>query len=206
MRAITDLFYLPNLEYFTSILECNQILLNPNDLYNRKSYFNRTEILLSNKVATLSIPIVGRRPRIPLKDIKIDYQQKWLQNHLRGIQSAYGKAPFYEFFYPEIEAVYNQRSVYLWELNLNFLTICLRLLQLPVNVEVLEDRVDFESEMDLRGRIAPSQPYEERGIYSSVAYTQLFGSDFEPNLSILDLLFCEGPSSKGILAKSIKKH
>ncbi|WP_268035925.1 WbqC family protein [Algoriphagus sp. PAP.12] len=207
MKSVaSDLFYLPNLEFFVSILDADQILLNPNAPYQRKSYFNRTQILLSNKVETLSVPITGRRPRVPLKYIQIDYQQKWLQNHLRGLQSAYGKAPFFEFFFPEIEAIYKQEFPSLWEFNLKLLTICLKFLQLPVKLEVVEDWEGKKPEKDFRGIISPSEPFEDRGIYEPFAYTQLFGLDFEPNLSILDLLFCEGPTAKRVLMKSLKKQ
>lgn len=206
MKSVAaDLFYLPNLEFFASVLDSDQILLNPNDYYQRKSFFNRTQILLSNKVETLSIPVVGRRPRIPLRKIQIDYKQKWLQNHLRGLQSAYGKAPFFEYFFPEIEAIYEKEIPTLWDLNLELMTICLKFLQLPVKLEVVESWDGIKPEIDLRGMISPSIPFAERGIYTPFAYTQLFGLDFEPNLSVLDLLFCEGPSAKNILTKSIKK-
>lgn len=206
MKSVAaDLFYLPNLEFFASVVDSDRILVNPNDYYQRKSFFNRTQILLSNKVETLSIPVVGRRPRIPLKSIQIDYKQKWLQNHLRGLQSAYGKAPFFEYFFPEIEAIYGREIPALWDLNLELLTICLKFLQVPVKLELVDSWNEIKPEIDLRGRISPSGSFRERGIYVPFGYTQLFGLDFEPNLSVLDLLFCEGPSAKNILAKSIKK-
>ena len=35
-------------------------------------------------------------------------------------------------------------------------------------------------------------------------YDQIFGVNFVPNLSVLDLLFCKGPESKDILKLSKK--
>ena len=120
---ISDLFYFPNLEYFCSLIGVDRLYLYPREHYKRKSYFNRTQIRLANKVETLSIPIVGRRPNIPLGKIEIDYNQKWQKVHLRGIQSAYGKTPFFEYFFPYIEDIFERKPQFLWDLNKQALTI-----------------------------------------------------------------------------------
>lgn len=204
-RIVTDLHYFPSLEYFCTILEAEELLFDPGDIYRRQSYFNRTRILLTNKVETLSVPIVGRRPKIPVGEIKIDYNQKWQAIHLRGIQSAYGKAPFFEFYYPYFEAVFEKKVERLWDLNLEILTICLKLLQLPVKIKERTQGEDLQGEKDIRGLIEPKKPFFEQTFYFPQPYRQLFGSNFEPNLSILDLLFCEGPGAKKLLIKSAKK-
>ncbi|MGM0944674.1 MAG: WbqC family protein [Bacteroidota bacterium] len=205
-KIAIDLQYLPNLEFFCAIWEAEELWLCAGDTYQRKSWFNRTQIRLSNKVEMLSVPIVGRRPRVSLGSIKVDYQQKWQKNHLRGIQSGYGKAPFFEYFFPEIEGVFQKQTSHLWELNLEFLTICLKLLQRPVKLRVVENSEIEGVDTDLRGLLKPGEPFLERSIYQAVPYQQLFGLDFEPNLSVLDLLFCEGPSAGSIIRKSIKKE
>lgn len=203
---ISDLFYFPNLEYFCSLIGVDTLYLNPKEYYKRKSFFNRTQIRLANKVETLSVPIVGRRPNIPLGKIEIDYNQKWQKVHLRGIQSAYGKTPFFEYFFPYIEDIFERKPQFLWDLNKQSLTICLKLLQLPVNLEILPEDLVFTDLEDQRGLITPSGHFSDRGIYQPVPYTQNFGLDFEPNLSVLDLLFAEGPGAKRILEESLKKH
>ena len=204
-RVAIDLHYLPSLEYFTAIDGAEELLLFPQDLYQRQSFLNRTRILLANKVETLSIPIQGRRPRISMSQVKIDYGQKWQAIHLRGIQSAYGKAPFFEYFFPYIEPVLERQQASLWELNLQLLTICLKLLRRPVKLTVVENEVFTGEILDLRGKIEPKGTFENRSYYQPIPYTQLFGVDFEPNLSILDLLFCVGPQAERVLKQSLKK-
>ncbi|MFT5773690.1 MAG: hypothetical protein ACI9ZX_003099, partial [Algoriphagus sp.] len=195
----------PSLEFFTAILDSEELLFLPIDRYQRQSFFNRCQIRLANKVETLSVPIVGRRPKISQSAIRIDYEQNWEKIHLRGIQSAYGKAPFYEFYFPYFEAVYQKKHEFLWDLNWDLLTICLKLLGLPVKIGTLND-VSFSTEIqDIRRLISPSVHFSERDIYTPQTYFQLFGSDFESNLSVMDLLFCEGPASKSVLLKSAKK-
>ena len=205
-RIALDLHYLPCLEYFTVLRGVDELFLFPGDRYNRQSYFNRTSILLANKVHALSVPIQGRRPRIPMAEVQIDSEQKWMMNHLRGIQSGYGKAPFFEYFFPYFEEALSRKDTHLWALNLNLLTICLKLLRWSVKLTVLENETLPVDVVDLRGQILPSRPFSARNFYAPVPYTQLFGADFVPNLSILDLLFCLGGASDELLAKTQKKH
>lgn len=204
-RVAIDLHFLPNLEFFAAIAEADELLLFPKDRYQRQSYFNRTRIRLANKVETLSIPIQGRRPRLPIEQIKIDFTQNWQAVHLRGIQSGYGKAPFLEYYFPYFQEIYESEETSLWNFNLRLLTMCLKLLRWPARLTVFKDQVLPLDVMDIRGQIMPSSPFSTRNYYLPETYTQLFGLDFEPNLSILDLLFCTGPESDQILRDSIKK-
>ncbi|WP_296702816.1 WbqC family protein [Algoriphagus sp.] len=204
-KVAVDLHFLPCLEFFTAIINADEILVSPSEIYQRQSYLNRARIRLANKIETLSIPIQGRRPRLPLNQVLIDYSQNWQKIHLRGIQSAYGKAPFFEFFFPYIQPIYERKHPSLWDLNFEMLTICLKLLRLNGKLTVYQnldkDNVDF----DLRGHISPSSSHSERNLYSPTAYTQLFGLDFEPNLSVIDILFCTGTEAKKLLLSSVKK-
>ncbi len=205
-RVAIDLHYLPSLEFFAAIAGADELLVFPRDLYQRQSNLNRTRIRLANKVETLSVPIQGRRPRLPMDQIRIDYSQKWQAVHLRGIQSAYGKAPFFEFFFPYFREVLESGEESLWLLNQKLLTICLKLLRNPVRLSVFSEGEIPETAGDIRGQIEPGRPFSDRNFYRPVPYTQLFGLNFEPNLSILDLLFCTGPEAGEILGGSIKKQ
>jgi hypothetical protein len=184
----------------------DELFLFPGDRYERQSFFNRTSILLVNKVHTLSVPIQGRRPRISLREVRIDSEQKWANNHLRGIQSGYGKAPFFEYFFPYIEEALSRQETQLWTLNLELLTICLKLLRWPVKLTLVENEGLPADVIDLRGQILPSGSYLDRPFYQEVRYGQIFGPNFVSNLSILDLLFCLGGEADSLLANSQKKH
>jgi hypothetical protein len=205
-RIALDLHYLPCLEYFTVLRGVDELFLFPGDRYERQSFFNRTSILLVNKVHTLSVPIQGRRPRISLREVRMDSEQKWVNNHLRGIQSGYGKAPFFEYFFPYIEEALSRQETQLWALNLELLTICLKLLRWPVKLTLVGNEGLPADVIDLRGRIVPSGSYLDRPFYQEVRYGQIFGPNFVSNLSILDLLFCLGGEADSLLANSQKKH
>lgn len=206
MAIITELFYLPPIEYFVAIQDEKEILLDVKEYYQKQTYRNRTQIRLTNKVENLSIPVIGGNKKVFTEGVKIDHKQKWKNVHLRGIQSAYGKAPFFEFYFPYIENVYLKNIDLLTDFNKELLTVCLKMLQLDISVKIAGN-TNIEGELkDIRGIINAKTPFWERNIYEAVPYSQLFGLDFVPNLSVIDLLFCIGPESKSILAKSQKKH
>ncbi len=204
MPIITDLFYLPPLEYFVAVMDHNKIWVDLEGKYLKPTYCNRTQVRLTNKVETLIIPIKKLNSQDGLADVKIDYSQKWKNVHLRGFQSGYGKAPFYEYFFPYIETVYQKNLSNLVEFNIELLTVCLELLQLkiPVSKGMPNEKNHFTA--DIRGTITPKQDFNIRNIYKAYPYNQLFGVNFVPNLSVLDLLFCAGPDSREILVNSKK--
>ncbi len=201
-----DLHYFPSLEFFAAIQKADKLVVFPDEIYQRQSFFNRTKIRLANKVETLSVPIQGRRPRIPQDKVKIDYTTNWEKIHLRGLQSGYGKAPFFEYYFPYFEQVFERKQENLWSLNMEILTICLKLLDSPAKIISVATQPNLTWEQDIRGQLKPSRHFSANSYYHPETYFQLFGSDFEPNLGILDLLFCEGPASKTILLKSAKKQ
>jgi hypothetical protein len=202
---IADLFYLPNLEFFSLIKDAENITFLLDDPFVKQTYRNRCEILMSNKVEMLSIPVLKGDKSTSYRDTKIDYHQKWLNVHLRGIRSAYGKAPFFEYFYPSFDEVFTKKKQYLWELNLELLTICLHFLKFQIKIEIDGAISHKHAVGDIRGLFDNEARHWAWEYYEPKPYVQLFGLDFVPNLSIVDLLFCEGPRSGGKLNLSIKK-
>ncbi|WP_375585856.1 WbqC family protein [Cyclobacterium xiamenense] len=204
--VVADVLYLPTLSYFVAVRGAREIVLAAADPVRRQSFVNKTRIRLANKVETLSVPVYGVRKKQAVKDLKIDYDQKWLNVHLRGLQSGYGKAPFFEYFYSDLERVYLQKHPYLLDLNRELLTLCLKFLSWDVTLRVAADPVGEVHFRDIRGLIHPKKLKERQGIYRPQPYQQIFGADFAPDLSIVDLLFCEGPGANRILDRSEKSN
>lgn len=204
--ALIDLQYLPSIEYFTVLLKYDKIILDKEEHFIKQTYRNRCEILTANKVDKLSIPVIGGRKKIKVKDIEIDHDQKWQKDHWRAIQSAYGRAPFYEYFVHYFEPLFQKQEKYLFDFNLELLTLCLKLLQTKINFETTDKYYkapENDHTDDLRSIVSPKRGYKSNSLYSPVSYPQVFGKNFVANLSIIDLLFCEGPNAKTIVTKSI---
>jgi len=207
MILLTEIQYLPTIEYFVRLLNYDKLLIEANEHYQKQSYRNRCYILGSNKVEELSIPVKKDKNKQIIKDVKIDYDQKWLPVHWKSITSSYGKAPFFEYYSELFQQIYFKRHIFLFDLNLELLELILKLLSLDIQVDfsvTYQSRTEFngDEKSDLRGLIHPKRKESNLKDVSYVRYTQLFGDIFVENLSIVDLLFCEGPNASQILKKS----
>ena len=204
--AVVDLQYLPPLEYFVCWLKYDSILIESQENFVKQTYRNRCHILSSNKVLPLSIPVLGGNSKTRVKDIKIDYNQRWLNTHWRAIMSAYGRAPYFEFYADYFESIFQKREKYLFDLNCQLLTLCLNLLGInkPLAFTQTYKKIVDEHQKDLRSVIHPKKNYADNGFYKHVPYPQIFGKGFVQNLSIIDALMCIGPETKLMLISSSK--
>ena len=142
--------------------------------------------------------------KIPIQEVRIDYAQKWMNLHWRAIQSGYGKAPFFDYYADYFKNEIYSGEVYLYELNKRLLTLCLKLLGIHVSITYSEKygKNAPEGILDMRSVILPKTDIQNLSWFQARPYYQLFGKDFVPNLSILDLLFCTGPDASGISKES----
>lgn len=201
---IIDLHYLPSTEYFARILEHDEIVFEIHEFYQKQSYRNRCEILTSNKIDVLSIPVKQGNSKILVKDVKIDYSQDWVRRHWGAIYSGYGKSPFFEFYSDYFKNIFNKKTDFLVDFNVEMLSICLKFLKVEKKISFSEN-YKAHLENDFRGQIHPKRIFSEESTYRAKEYRQNFGNEFEPNLSILDLMFCQGNQAKKILQDSIIK-
>jgi len=198
---LIDLQYFPSISYVKEIVKADTIVLEAHETFQKQTYRNRCEILTSNGKEALIIPIIHGSSGY-IKDIKIDYSQRWFQIHDRTLRAAYGKSPFFEFVMEDISVILKAKHAFLWDLNFSMLTLCLD--KLTLKKEILESNLYLEKEeledfmLDKRGKINISSN-KEIGQNVSKKYHQVFGNEFVNNLSVLDLLFCALLDSSEIL-------
>ena len=201
---IIELHYLPSIEFFSLLHKDDLILLEAHENYVKQSYRNRCYILGANGKLQLTVPVVGGRKKIPIRDIQIDQSQNWLNIHIRALKSAYGKAPFFEFYFDYFDNIFQKREKFLFDLNLDLLTVCLNMLGIQKSIK-LSESYSKPSEgrfSDFRNQITSKSDFTSRTFYQPVRYNQVFGKDFVPNLSVVDLIMNEGPNSGTIIQKS----
>jgi len=118
--------------------------------------------------------------------------------------SAYGRAPYFEFYADYFEAIFQKREKFLFDLNCQLLTLCLKLvgIEKPLTYTDTYIKVPEKEEIDLRSTIHPKNKEMNSGLYRSVPYPQIFGKGFVQNLSIIDALMCIGPETKSLLQRS----
>lgn len=201
---LIDLHYLPSLEFFAAIQPYQKIIIERYGNYQKQTYQNRCYILGANNTQRLVVPLKGKNYQTKITDVKIDYQQKWLNEHWRGIYSSYGKAPYFEHFSQDLEKVLFRKHIHLYDLNVELLTLCLKII--GFNIQLTEsERYETNTTgdiMDLRNVITPKQNWQTRQLYRPYPYIQVFGSNFVENLSIVDLIFCEGNRAMRVIRAS----
>ena len=203
---LIELQYLPPLEYFVLLTSGNTVLLDAHEHYEKQTYRNRCYIRGPHQVEKLTVPVKGGSKKLATREIEIDYRQKWLQQHWRALEAAYGKAPFFEHYAPYFQDVYQKKPQKLWELDWELLTLCLKFLQIEATIDLSRTYLECTNPavLDFRSVINPKKKAVANNIYRPRPYNQIFGKDFVDNLSVVDLLFCEGPAAKLILHESAK--
>ncbi|CAG4991852.1 hypothetical protein DYBT9275_00842 [Dyadobacter sp. CECT 9275] len=201
-----ELQYLPCLEYFACLLNFDRIWIDTEERYIKQTYRNRCNVLTTNKIDTLTVPVIKYQQGALTKDIKIDYGQDWVRRHWGCLQSAYGRSPFFEYYSTEFEAVYARKPAYLVDLNYDLLTICLRLVGVKKEIRYKMSGAEI-SPIAIKNEISAINNKKTGAGYKYYVpkpYYQTFGNDFVENLSIVDLIFNTGPESRLILLESLK--
>lgn len=195
-RALIEACYLPPISYFVALQNYDEIILEAKEHYVKQSYRNRCYINIAAGRHTLVIPVVHARC-VPITDVKIDHRQKWLDNHWRTIQSAYGKAPFFEYYGQDLQNILYKKSECLFDLNKQLLSLCLTWLgwKKPIELSKTFEKSTISGVKDLRNVIKAKNNTESRFSYKRIEYKQVFGHNFVPDLSIIDLVFCAGPEA-----------
>jgi hypothetical protein len=204
MPAIYSCAYFPNIAYVSSMLFQDSIYIERWENYIRQSYRSRCFINGANGILPLSIPVEGGRKKIPIKDIRIVSDQSWIDQHLRSIMSAYGNAPFYDHYIDDLHMFFEQKHTFLYDLSIESMTLCLKMMNLKIKWKETEEfSHEYETgENDFRNEFNAKNREDLPKFFIPQKYFQLFGKQFAVNLSILDLIMCEGPQASSILQGS----
>jgi hypothetical protein len=205
--------YLAPIQYYTKIIGYTHIYIEYLESYLKQSYRNRTVILAANGPLQLTLPIVnGPRAKGPIRDQQLCYDYPWQQMHWRGISSAYNNSPFFEYYADDFAPFFHEkRSKYLIDFNQEIQNVVLEATGIKADLKFTKEYLPIGEVPpdldDFRYSIHPKpqkQIEDERFIPDP--YIQVFNEKcgFVPNLSILDLLFNEGPETAGYLRSSFK--
>lgn len=216
---ILSLAYLGNIQYFSKLC-FTDCIIDIHEHYVKQSYRTRCDILTANGPASLNINTVrgSNFKKVSIKDTRIDYSKRWQHQHWQSLVSSYKSSPYFDYFADIFEPFYHKRHDFLLDFNAGLMQNVLKLLGSDIQLRFSEKYIDI-SELskenpdtiysDLRDAISPKPRLAVKDPYFQPEhYWQVFSDklNFVPNLSIIDLLFCEGPAGLDIIKKSVVNH
>lgn len=199
--CLIDLYFLPAPAYFSQIIHSSEIWLEAHDNFVKQSYRNRTHILTANGVHAINVPVLKSASKQPYKEVKIDYTTPWIKKNHTALQSAYASSPYFDDYYFFLDKIFNEKPIFLYDLNLSLVRFCLKVLHSEKILHQTNSfHITYEDVQDRRevGNKKRKSPFDWLP-NDTKSYQQVFGKEFVGNLSILDLIFCEGPLSANFL-------
>ena len=175
------------------------VFLEACENYQKQSYRNRCYILAGDGVQMLQVPVVHAES-MHITEIRVDWSTPWLVRTQRALDAAYYTSAFFEYYRDELFAVMDARPALLWDWNLSLMKFLLEKTGVSCHLFPTSSFVSpaDAGPDDFRAAIHPKHPDSvlaslglERSYYQ--VFADRFG--FTPGLSVLDLLFNEGPDS-----------
>jgi len=196
---LTTAFF-PPIEYFAAIAaEYSSFYLEACENYQKQSYRNRCYFYGAGGREMIQVPVVHENGsfNLPITKIRVSYSTPWVIRAERAISSAYSSSAFFEYYRDELFAILDSRPQTLWDLNLSIIRFFLEKCGIAAPVH-FTDSYGSATPMDIHPK-RPNTILSDLGLEKP--YFQVFSQKhgFIPNLSIMDLLFNEGPDSLSYL-------
>lgn len=186
--------YFAPISQYVQIINSNTLLFEVCDNYQKQTYRNRCFIFSSAGKQLLNIPIINEKGvKQRSSEVKIDNKYDWQKMQFRSLETAYNSSPFYEFYIDDLLPVFAKKWKYLIDLNLFTHSLIMEALEIDLPFEKT-DYYSSEAKCNDNRMLVNSKSNKS---YDLKPYYQLFSDrhGFIENLSILDLLFMEGPNA-----------
>ena len=152
----------------------------------------------TNGPLSLTIP-TNHNTSLAMKDIRISDHANWRHVHWNALLSAYGESPFFEYYQDDIRPFFEKKYEFLFDFNMETTEKMIELLDIRPKISITEAYIQSkelkeENEIkDFRDAIRPKKPLPDAE-FAPQRYYQVYEQKhgFQPNMSILDLLFNEG--------------
>ena len=195
--------YFGPVQWYQKLCRHGDVLIERYDHFMKQTYRNRCIIAAANGLQALTVPVEkGDTSPSLMKDIRISDHGNWRHLHWQALQSAYGESPFFEFYADDICPFFEKKWTFLFDFNLDITAKMCELLDIEPHISLTNDYTPSPITQqsspiaDLRDAIHPKHPQPDSD-FTPRRYYQVYEQrhGFQPNLSILDLLFNMGNES-----------
>lgn len=209
--ALLQTTYFGPVQWYQKLYRYDCCVIEQYDSYQKQTYRNRCVIATANGLQTLTVPVdvggkkaEGDSKKVEVRDVRISDHNQWRRVHWNALQSAYSESPFFEYYADDIRPFFERKYEYLIDFNEAIRQKMCELLDIETRVSYSSEfmvqgsgfRVHGSGFKDFREVIHAKHPQADPD-FQPRSYWQVFQHKygFQPNLSILDLLFCMGPES-----------
>ncbi|MBU3011847.1 WbqC family protein [Polaribacter vadi] len=187
--------YFSPISQYSEIVKAKDIVFEVEDNFQKQSYRNRCYIYNSSGKQLLTIPVKHqiKDGRKKTKDTLVENNVPWQDQHFKSLKIAYRTSPFFDFLEDDIAPIFNKKYKYLHDLNIDTFLFITDGLQLNSDFTFTKEYKNENLVNDFR--ILADKKHQPKKMVER--YIQMFDDKhgFIPNLSILDLLFMEGPNA-----------
>ena len=186
--------YFSPISQYMAIAQSQEVIFEVEDNFQKQTYRNRCYIYGPNGKQLLNIPIkhLSGPQKKRTKDTLIDHDTPWQSQHVKSLQIAYRNSPFYEFYEDDLLPIFSKKHKFLVDLNIDSYLFVTDALQIDANY-IKTAAYSNTALTDFRHLANAKKDVE----VDFDRYVQVFDDkhSFIKNLSILDLLFMEGPNA-----------
>jgi hypothetical protein len=190
-HTILPPLFCPPVQWFAQLCK-SDILISETGTLQKQSLLNRCWIKTAQGPFSLTLPLIHTGAARRYEEARISYHENWPVRMLRTFTTNYRKSAYFEYYYPDLEAILLAKPEYLHSLNHELMVWMCRVFQLTPVFQ--EPAIDFRLDEIMY------PPTLSSIALSEVPYFQLYG-DFIQGLSALDLLFHYGPDAYRVLGK-----
>ena len=188
--------YFGPVSHYMLMYQHQNICFEVADNFQKQTHRNRSYIYGANGKLQLNIPVKHNKSQIrqKTKEVLIDNDFHWQKNHFKAYQNSYRSSPYFEFYEDDLAPLYHQKFTHLLDFNLKTHAFIFDALQEKLAISYTSEyEIEPKKEEDYRFLVEVKKEKE----LSLPIYTQIFDDKFGflSNLSILDLLFMEGPNA-----------
>lgn len=191
--------YFAPVQYYWHWRRSEPKLVEACEHYIKQTWRNRCIIGTANGPMALSLPVEGKAEKTSIRDIRLSDHGHWQHLHWNSIESAYNSSPFFEYYADDLHHFFERKPSFLFDFNEGIREKMCELLEISAQSETtstfVTEREIPDEWVDLRNSIHPKKELDDD--FTATPYYQVFDRKFgfQPNLSILDLLFNMGPEA-----------